>query len=113
RRKLDHADDATARQLLGRIAEIHEVMLEESEEAIAAHLEILDRDPTDRAAPDELAARHRGAGRHRGPSARGARDELARRSRDPARHADLLDVLERQAQLDTRPVARTERHVEI
>jgi golgin subfamily B member 1 len=87
RRKLDHADDATAKQLLARIAEIHEVMLEEADEAIAAHLEILDRDGGDRR----------------------ALDELARLYREAARHADLLDVLERQAQLDT----SVERHVEI
>jgi len=87
RRKLDHADDASAKQLLARIAETHEVMLEESDEAIAAHLEILDRDPNDRRALEELGRLYREAGRH----------------------ADLLDVLERQAELDT----STERHVEI
>jgi tetratricopeptide (TPR) repeat protein len=87
RRKLDHADDELARQLLARIAEIHEVMLEEADEAIAAHLEILDRDGDDRRALDELGRLYREAGRH----------------------ADLLDVLEHQAQLD----ASTERHVEI
>jgi tetratricopeptide (TPR) repeat protein len=76
RRKLDHtADGAAARGLLARIAEIHEVMLEDPDEAIAAHLEIVDREPADRAA---LA-------------------ELARLYRAGARHADLLDVLERQA----------------
>jgi tetratricopeptide (TPR) repeat protein len=97
RRKLDHADDASARQLLARIAEIHEVMLEEADEAIAAHLEILDRDSGDRR----------------------ALDELARLYREAARHADLLDVLERQAQLDAGlgvgPGAGLgiERHVEI
>ncbi|HEY0476100.1 MAG TPA: tetratricopeptide repeat protein [Kofleriaceae bacterium] len=78
RRQLDHADDAAARQLLARIAEIHEVMLEEPEEAIAAHLEVLDRDPGDRR----------------------ALDELGRLYREAARHADLLDVLERQAELE-------------
>ena len=50
----------------------------EPDEAIAAHLEILDRDGTDRRA---LA-------------------ELSRLYREGGRHADLLDVLERQAQLD-------------
>ncbi|MBS1118787.1 MAG: repeat-containing protein, partial [Deltaproteobacteria bacterium] len=92
RRKLDHAettDQAAARLLLSRIAEIHEVMLEEPEEAIAAHLEAIDRDPNDRRA---LA-------------------ELARLYRDAQRHADLLEVLERQSQLD--PASRTALSVEI
>ncbi len=91
RRKLDHADDVTALQLLARIAEIHEVMLEEADEAIAAHLEILDRDSGNRRALDELARLYREAGRH----------------------ADLLDVLERQAQLDASDDRGSERHVEI
>ncbi len=81
RRKLDHAestDPNAARQLLARIAEIHEVMLEEPEEAISAHLEAIDRDPNDTHA---LA-------------------ELARLYREANRHADLLEVLERQSQLD-------------
>ncbi|TMQ05936.1 MAG: tetratricopeptide repeat protein, partial [Deltaproteobacteria bacterium] len=95
RRKLDHADDAVARGLLARIAEIHEVMLEEPEEAIAAHLEVLDREPGDRR----------------------ALDELARLYREAARHADLLDVLERQAEIDAgTPGGAPEsvhRHVEI
>ena len=42
-RKLDHAQAAEGADYLRRIAEIHEVMLEEPDEAIAAHLEILDR----------------------------------------------------------------------
>jgi tetratricopeptide (TPR) repeat protein len=87
RRMLDHSGGPAAKQLLARIAEIHELMLEEPDEAIAAHLEILDRDPGDRR----------------------ALDELARLYRDLGRHADLLDVLERQAQLDGAP----DRHVEI
>src|SRR5213078_603384 len=91
RRKLDHADDAVARGLLARIAEIHEVMLEEPEEAIAAHLEVLDREPGDRR----------------------ALDELARLYREAARHADLLDVLERQAELDDSATGPVDRHVEI
>jgi tetratricopeptide (TPR) repeat protein len=91
RRKLDHAGDLEAKQLLARIAEIHEVMLEESDEAIAAHLEILDRDGGDRR----------------------ALDELGRLYRDAARHADLLDVLERQAQLDAGTGGVVDRHVEI
>jgi tetratricopeptide (TPR) repeat protein len=89
RRKLDVSGSAPggdlagaayndARELLARIAEIHEVMLEEPEEAIAAHLEAVDRDATD--------AR--------------ALTELARLYREANRHADLLDTLERQAQLD-------------
>jgi len=89
RRKLDHASDVEAKQLLRQIAEIHEVMLEEPDEAIAAHLEAVDRDTTDRHA---LA-------------------ELARLYREANRHADLLDVLERQAQLD--PTIRMELQIEI
>ena len=87
-RKLDHAQDPEAKQLLGRIAEIHEAVLGEPDEAIAAHLEVLDRDPSDRRALDELARLYRQADRH----------------------ADLLDVLERQAQLDP---ANAAIHVEI
>ncbi|MBL0217755.1 MAG: hypothetical protein IPQ07_28240 [Myxococcales bacterium] len=74
-RKLDHASPDEAKRYLARVAEIHEVMLEEPDEAIAAHLEILDRD-----ANDTTALR-----------------ELARLYREGNRHADLLDVLERQA----------------
>ncbi|MBA3459340.1 MAG: hypothetical protein H0T46_05220, partial [Deltaproteobacteria bacterium] len=88
-RKLDHAAPDEAKRYLGRIAEIHEVMLEEPDEAIAAHLEILDRDPNDATA---LA-------------------ELARLYREASRHADLLDVLERQANLD--PANRAPLDVEI
>src|SRR5262249_12670200 len=66
-----------------------EVMLEEPDEAIAAHLEIVDRDPENRAALAELARLYREAGRH----------------------ADLLDTLERQGQLD--PIARLPSHIEI
>jgi len=91
RRKLDHAGEREAKQLLARIAEIHEVMLEEADEAIAAHLEILDRDGGDRR----------------------ALDELGRLYREAARHADLLDVLERQAQLDAGAGGTLDRHVEI
>ncbi len=75
RRKLERASDIDAKQLLGRIAEIHEVMLEEPDEAIAAHLEVIDRDERDSKALVELARLYREAGRH----------------------VDLLDVLERQA----------------
>ena len=89
RRKLDHAQAAEAKQLLGRIAEIHEVMLEEPEDAIAAHLEIVDRDPSDQ---------------H-------ALSELARLYREANRPPDLMEVLERQAQLD--PARRVELTIEI
>ncbi|MCW5805807.1 MAG: tetratricopeptide repeat protein, partial [Deltaproteobacteria bacterium] len=89
RRKLDRADDEAAHALLARVAEIHEVMLEEPDEAIAAHLEIVDRDPNNRPALSELARLYREAGRH----------------------ADLLDVLERQAVLD--PIARLPIYIEI
>ena len=90
RRKLDHADSpSTARELLGRIADIHEVMLEEADEAIAAHLEVLDRDATDRRALAELARLYRAGGRH----------------------ADLMEILERQAALD--PGVRIALQIEI
>jgi tetratricopeptide (TPR) repeat protein len=90
RRKLDSADSpTTARELLGRIAEIHEAMLEEPDEAIAANLEVLDRDATDRRALAELARLYRAGGRH----------------------ADLMEVLERQAALD--PGARIALQTEI
>ncbi|HLL23668.1 MAG TPA: hypothetical protein VK427_16130, partial [Kofleriaceae bacterium] len=78
RRKLDAEADVGARNLLARIAELHEVRLREPEEAIAAYLEILDRDANDR----------------------GALAELARLYRRADRHPDLLDVLERQVQLE-------------
>ena len=72
------AEDPKA--LLGRIAEVHEVMLEEPEEAIAAYLEILD------------------LGDRAGRSLHGAHalSELARLYREGGRHADLLEILERQ-----------------
>ncbi|MDQ3367088.1 MAG: tetratricopeptide repeat protein [Myxococcota bacterium] len=91
RRKLDGAGnlDASARDLLARIAEIHEVMLEEPEEAMASYIEILDRDPDDRR----------------------ALTELARLYRDAARPADLLDLLERQVELE--PEHRTQLQIEI
>ena len=88
-RKLDHAAPDEAKRYLARIAEIHEVMLEEPDEAIAAHLEILDRDGND---ADALR-------------------ELGRLYREANRHADLLDVLERQANLD--PARRTPIDVEV
>ncbi|MBA3820140.1 MAG: hypothetical protein H0X17_14695, partial [Deltaproteobacteria bacterium] len=91
RRKLDGAGnlDTSARDLLARIAEIHEVMLEEPEEAMASYIEILDRDPDDRR----------------------ALVELARLYRDASRPADLLDVLERQVPLE--PEHRTQLQIEI
>ncbi len=88
RRKLDHAEAVEATQLLGRIAEIHEVMLEEPDDAIAAHLEIIDRDGSDQR----------------------ALSELARLYREAERWSDLLEVLERQAALD--PSRRVELNVE-
>ncbi|MCX5746127.1 MAG: hypothetical protein NT062_26920, partial [Proteobacteria bacterium] len=60
--------------LLGRIAEIHEIMLEDPEGAIGAYLEIIDHDPTDTRALHELARLYRAA----------------------ERNADLLDILEKQ-----------------
>jgi tetratricopeptide (TPR) repeat protein len=89
RRKLDHADPYDGKQLLARIAEIHEHRLRDADEAIAAYLEIVDGDADDRR----------------------ALGELARLYRQSNRHADLLDVLEKQAQLD--PVAWLGFQVEI
>ncbi|HUJ61993.1 MAG TPA: hypothetical protein VLX92_25985, partial [Kofleriaceae bacterium] len=81
-RRVEHAgDDKEAIALLARIAEIHEHRLHQPEDAIAAWLEVLDRDPE--------------AGR--------ALAELARLYRAAGRHVDLLEVLERQAQLADHP----------
>ncbi|MBA3539259.1 MAG: tetratricopeptide repeat protein, partial [Deltaproteobacteria bacterium] len=80
------------KQLLGRVAEIHEVMLEDPEEAIAAYLEIVDH-----------------AGSAGDPQ---ALVELARLYRAGQRYADLLDILERQAAALSGP-ARTQLVVEI
>ncbi|MGE3546638.1 MAG: tetratricopeptide repeat protein, partial [Kofleriaceae bacterium] len=74
-RKLERTSSEEAIQLLARIAEIYEARLVEPDEAIASHLDILDRDPNN---ARSLA-------------------ELARLYRSSERHADLLDVLERQA----------------
>ncbi|MGE5180921.1 MAG: tetratricopeptide repeat protein, partial [Acidobacteriota bacterium] len=63
------------------MAEIHEAKLGEPDEAIAAWLEVADRDP----------------------SSSRALVELARLYRASERHADLLDVLERQAALAEGP----------
>jgi tetratricopeptide (TPR) repeat protein len=77
RRKIDIASDQEDIVLLSRVAEIHELKLSETDEAIAAWLEVLDRD---------------------GEHGR-ALSELARLYGSAERHADLLDVRERQAQL--------------
>ncbi len=77
RAKLEVATPHDAKTLLARIAEIHEVALAEPDDAIAAHLEILERDGEDR----------------------NALSELARLYRESSRHVDLLEVVERQAQL--------------
>ncbi len=79
-RKLDTAGTAgEAVELLGRIAHIHEYRLHEADEAIAAWLDVVDRAPDD---PHALS-------------------ELARLYRSVGRNADLLDVLERQANAAT------------
>lgn len=89
-RRLDLVTDgAAAKDLLGRIAELHEARLGEPDEAIASHLDVLDRDPDD--------ARSLG--------------ELARLYRAAERTTDLLEVLERQAALD--PGARIPLFAEI
>ena len=77
RRKIDIASNEEDIPLLSRVAEIHERELREADEAIAAWLEVLDRD---------------------GEHAR-ALAELARLYGAAERHADLLDVRERQAAL--------------
>ncbi len=80
-RKLDTAGVAgEAVELLGRIAHIYEYRLSEADEAIAAWLDVVDRAPDD---PHALS-------------------ELARLYRSVGRNADLLDVLERQAQCGDR-----------
>ncbi|MGE3459356.1 MAG: tetratricopeptide repeat protein [Kofleriaceae bacterium] len=88
-RKLERATPEEAIQLLGRIAEIYETRLVEPDEAIASHLDILDRDANNRRSLSELARLYRAS----------------------ERHADLLDVLERQASAD--PAARIAFDVEI
>ncbi len=82
RRKHDQASPIEARELLLRIAELHEQRLADPEEAIGAYLEVLDRDGADARALGELARLYRSA----------------------ERHADLLDVIDRQAASD--PVRR-------
>jgi len=77
RRKLDASSEAAeGLGLLARIAQIHETNLNEPEEAIAAYLEIVDRHDNDQKALAELARLYRTANRN----------------------ADLLDILEKQAQ---------------
>ncbi|MBV8759380.1 MAG: tetratricopeptide repeat protein [Deltaproteobacteria bacterium] len=77
RRKIDIASNEDDIPLLSRVAEIHERELHEPDEAIAAWLEVLDRDAEHARALAELARLYGAAGRH----------------------ADLLDVRERQAAL--------------
>nr|HEX4318042.1 tetratricopeptide repeat protein [Kofleriaceae bacterium] len=95
RRKLETASAGDATALLARIAEVHEIMLEEPHEAIAAYLELIDRDDRDGRALGELARLYRQAGRH----------------------ADLLDVLERQIAVPPADAAaaaqRLAQHVEV
>jgi tetratricopeptide (TPR) repeat protein len=90
RAKLDIANDADATSLLGRIAEIHEQRLAEPEDAIAAWLEVVDREPDNRRALTELARLYRAS----------------------ERGSDLLDVLDRQVQVAQGPEAMA-LHVEI
>jgi tetratricopeptide (TPR) repeat protein len=78
RNRIDVASsDAEAVDLLARVAEIQESKLGESDEAIAAWLEVSDRDPNAMVALVQLARLYRAA----------------------ERHADLLDILERQTGL--------------
>ncbi len=93
RRKVDLG--LPAQPLLARIAEIHEVILEEPDEAIAINLELLDR-----AAP--------GAGVDRRALA-----ELARLYRAAGRHADLLDILEREIAAEADADKRIATQIEI
>jgi tetratricopeptide (TPR) repeat protein len=69
--------DGEAVQLLARVANIHEQELEETDEAIAAWIEVAERDP----------------------NAMVALNQLARLYKAQQRHADLIDVLERQVSL--------------
>ena len=91
RRMVDTASsDADAIALLSQIAELHELKLHEPDEAIAAWLEVLDRN---------------------GEHARGLA-ELARLYRAAGRQADQLDIYERQAALAHGP-EQIALHVEI
>ncbi|NVB83755.1 MAG: tetratricopeptide repeat protein [Kofleriaceae bacterium] len=91
RRKIDAAGaDADVAALLARVAELHERKLDEPEEAIAAWLEIIDRDSEDVRALNELARLYRAA----------------------ERYADLLDVHERQVMLYDGP-AQTDLQIQI
>ena len=97
RQQIDIASsDQEAVALSARIAEIHEKRLGESDEAIAAWLEVVDRAGQD-AGPAESVTRGRD------PTSSRALVELARLYRASDRHADLLDVLERQASLADGP----------
>jgi tetratricopeptide (TPR) repeat protein len=91
RRKLDIASsDQEAVDILARVAALHEQKLNEPEEAIAAWLEIIDRDSEAVTALSELARLYRGS----------------------ERWADLLDVHERQVLLCDGP-AQTDLHTSI
>ncbi|HEY5945217.1 MAG TPA: tetratricopeptide repeat protein, partial [Kofleriaceae bacterium] len=91
RRKIDIApSDQEAIDILAQVANIHEHKLNEPEEAIAAWLEIVDRDSEDVRALNELARLYRAS----------------------ERWADLLDVHERQAMLYDGP-AQTDLHISI
>ncbi len=91
RRRIDSASDhGEANELLARAAQISEHKLGEPEEAIAAWLEVVDRDTEDTRALNELARLYTAA----------------------ERWADLLDVYERQAMLYDGP-AETDLHIAI
>ncbi|HSD88792.1 MAG TPA: hypothetical protein VLB44_14795, partial [Kofleriaceae bacterium] len=91
RRKVDTASsDQDALVLLARMAKLHEDKLSEPEEAIAAWLEIIDRDTEDTRALNELARLYQAA----------------------ERYADLLDVYERQVMLYDGP-AETDLQIQI
>ena len=91
RRRVDvAASDQEAAELLARIAVLHEQKLGENEEAIAAWLEVIDRDSEDVRALEQLARLYRAA----------------------ERYADLLDVHERQILLYDGP-AQTDLHIAV
>ena len=91
RRKIDLAtNDAEAIELLARVAQMQEQQMRDPEEAIAAWLEVLERDGEDVRALSELARLYRSA----------------------ERWADLLDVHERQAMLYEGP-AQTDLQIAI
>jgi tetratricopeptide (TPR) repeat protein len=91
RRKVDLAGTPPeAIAILARIAQLHEQKLQETDEAIAAWLEVVDRDTEDTRALNELARLYQGG----------------------ERWADLLDVYERQAMLYEGP-AHTDLQISI